>query len=90
MTPKLRFPQYNTAKDYCAYDFSDLFEFGSGKNIKQSEASKEFKIPCVRYGELYHMYSEVIDEVINRTNLDPNELRYSFGDEILLSKMKMI
>ena len=84
MIPKLRFPQYSTATDYCVYDFSDLFEFSSGKNIKQSEASKEFKIPCVRYGELYHMYSEVIDEVINRTNLDPIELRYSFGDEILL------
>jgi type I restriction enzyme, S subunit len=84
MIPKLRFPQYNRATDYCVYDFSDLFEFSSGKNIKQSEASKEFKIPCVRYGELYHMYSEVIDEVINRTDLDPIELRYSFGDEILL------
>ncbi len=30
------------------------------------------------------MYGEVIDEVVNRTDLDPSELLFSHGDEILL------
>ena len=47
-------------KDWEEYLFSDIFIFSTGKNIKQNEASVEFKIPCVRYGELYHMYNEVI------------------------------
>lgn len=84
MIPKLRLREFYNAAGYTVYDFSDLFEFSSGKNIKQNEASKEFKTPCVRYGELYHMYSEVIDDVINRTNLESVELRFSLGDEILL------
>ncbi len=64
--------------------FYNVFNFTTGKNIKQKEASPEFNIPCVRYGELYHMYSEVIYKIINKTNLDKSELLFSKGDEILL------
>ena len=71
-------------KDWEEYVFEDLFVFSTGKNIKQDEASTKFDIPCVRYGELYHMYNEVITTVINRTNLDALELLFSNGDEILL------
>ena len=63
---------------------SDLCDFSTGKNIKQREASPNYKIPCVRYGELYHLYTEVINEVINKTNLDRSQLKFSLGNEILL------
>ena len=66
------------------YLFDDIFVFTTGKNIKQDEASIKFNIPCVRYGELYHMYKEVITKVINKTNLDKSELLFSKGNEILL------
>lgn len=79
---QLRFPEFTDT--YKKHSFSDIFLFSTGKNIKQSEASPEFEIPCVRYGELYHMYNEVITEVINKTNLDKSELVFSKGDEILL------
>ncbi|AYN69067.1 restriction endonuclease subunit S [Euzebyella marina] len=82
LVPKLRFPKfYNEWKKII---FEDLFTFSTGKNIKQSEASPDFEIPCVRYGELYHLYSEVITSVINKTNLERSELLFSKGDEILL------
>ena len=64
--------------------FMDIFEFSTGKNIKQAEASPGFVTPCIRYGELYHMYNEVITTIINRTNIDESELKFSDGDEILL------
>lgn len=64
--------------------FEEIFLFSTGKNIKQNEASPDFETPCVRYGELYHMYDEVIKEVFNKTNLDKSELLFSEGDEILL------
>lgn len=83
MTPELRFSEYREDV-FTIYSFDDLFNFSTGKNIKQNEASPEFETPCVRYGELYHMYNEVISEVINKTNLNRDELLFSDGDEILL------
>ena len=82
----MRFPgfQEELYSSYKKHFFKDIFHFSTGKNIKQNEASPEFEIPCVRYGELYYMYNEVIKEVINRTNLDKSELLLSIGDEILL------
>jgi type I restriction enzyme, S subunit len=85
--PKLRFPEFNGESRYSTYKkyfFKDIFLFSTGKNIKQSEASPDFETPCIRYGELYYMYAEVIYDIINRTNLDKSELLFSNGDEILL------
>ncbi|MBL1278778.1 MAG: restriction endonuclease subunit S [Fluviicola sp.] len=80
--PELRFKEFDGG--VIEYLFNDVFHFSTGKNIKQKEASPEFETPCVRYGELYHMYREVIYDVINKTNLDESELLFSRGDEILL------
>ncbi|MDP3023425.1 MAG: restriction endonuclease subunit S [Sulfuricurvum sp.] len=80
--PKLRFPEFSGGWEIKKFD--EIFTFSTGKNIKQNEASSEFETPCVRYGELYHMYDEVISKIINRTNLDKSELLFSQGNEILL------
>ncbi|GAA4466876.1 restriction endonuclease subunit S [Nemorincola caseinilytica] len=82
--PNLRFPEFAGKQNFKKHLFKDIFVFSTGKNIKQSEASSEFEIPCVRYGELYHMYGEIITEVINKTNLNRSELLFSEGDEILI------
>jgi type I restriction enzyme S subunit len=84
LVPKLRFAEFEGKYNYKKYSFKDVFLFSTGKNIKQSQASPDFEIPCVRYGELYHMYNEVIYEVINKTNLNRSELLFSKGNEILL------
>ena len=84
LVPKLRFKEFEKIGAYAKFFFSELFLFSTGKNIKQNEASIEFETPCVRYGELYHMYNEVIHKVFNRTNLDKSELLFSKGDEILI------
>ena len=80
--PRLRFPEFEG--EYRQYSFEDLFLFSTGKNIKQNEASPEYETPCVRYGELYHLYNEIISEVVNKTNLDKSDLTFSIGNEILL------
>jgi type I restriction enzyme S subunit len=82
--PKLRLTEFSDSKAYLQYKFEDVFEFSSGKSIKQNEASPEFDTPCVRYGELYHMYGEVIKKTINSTSLEHSELTFSCGNEILL------
>ena len=68
----MRFPGFSG--NYKKHSFENLFNFTTGKNIKQSEVSPEFETPCIRYGELYHMYNEVIYKVFNKTNLDKSEL----------------
>jgi type I restriction enzyme S subunit len=82
LSPKLRFKEFNG--EWEEKIFENIFSFSTGKNIKQNEASLEFEIPCVRYGELYHMYDEVISKIINRTSLDKSDLLFSQGNEILL------
>ncbi|EIZ4626853.1 restriction endonuclease subunit S [Vibrio vulnificus] len=82
--PKLRLSEFSDSNTYCLHKFDDMFSFSSGKNIKQNESSPEFSTPCVRYGELYHMYGEVITKTINKTNLEHSELTFSVGNEILL------
>lgn len=83
--PKLRFKEFSGKNDDLKeYTFEDIFSFSTGKNIKQNEASPDFDIPCVRYGELYHMYGEVISTVYNKTNLAKSELLFSNGNEILM------
>lgn len=80
--PEIRFKGFG--EDWEKKNLGDICLFSSGKNIKQNEASPEFETPCVRYGELYHLYNEVITKVVNKTNLDKSELLFSDGDEILL------
>lgn len=85
--PKLRFPEFQIKRiegSFKKFFFKEIFSFTTGKNIKQNEASPDFETPCVRYGELYYMYKEIILKVINKTNLDKSELLLSKGDEILL------
>lgn len=82
MIPKLRFPEFTD--EWHTKSFDHLFIFSTGKNIKQDEASPSFETPCVRYGELYHLYNEIIDKVVNYTNIPRSELTFSKGDEILL------
>ncbi|HFD32313.1 MAG TPA: restriction endonuclease subunit S [Gammaproteobacteria bacterium] len=80
--PELRFSGFS--ENYINHLFENIFLFSTGKNIKQNEASPEYKTPCVRYGELYHLYDEVITQVVNKTNLNESELTFSEGNEILL------
>lgn len=84
--PTLRFPEFDSDQNrgLPLKKFSQLFAFSSGKNIKQGEASPDYNTPCVRYGELYHLYGEVITKIINKTNLPRSELKFSEGNEILL------
>ncbi len=86
LVPELRFSEFSSSENNLlkTYNFNKIFLFSTGKNIKQGEASPSFETPCVRYGELYHMYNEVIKEIINRTNIDKSELCFSEGNEILL------
>ena len=61
----------------------DIVTFSKGKCISKNDISEE-GIECVRYGELYTNYSEIIENIDSKTDLDENNLILSEKDDILI------
>lgn len=61
----------------------DIATFSKGKGISKKDIS-ENGIPCIRYGELYTTYNEIIDNVYSRTNLDEKDLVLSEKNDIII------
>jgi type I restriction enzyme S subunit len=62
----------------------DIALFSKGKGISKSDIVENGLIECIRYGELYTNYNEVILNIISKTNIDKNDLILSkYGDIII-------
>ncbi|WP_139839277.1 restriction endonuclease subunit S, partial [Christiangramia flava] len=62
----------------------DIAVFKKGKGISKNDISIEGKTDCIRYGELYTYYDEVIEDVISTTNLNPDNLILSEENDIII------
>jgi len=60
--PHLRFPQFD-GKWLCNR-LEDIATFSKGKGISKEDISDSGSINCIRYGELYTIYGEVIKELV--------------------------
>ena len=58
-------------------------DFYKGKGISKDDIS-ENGISCIRYGELYTTYSEKIDKIYSKTNLNTDELFLSKCNDIII------
>ena len=65
----------------------DVGHFYYGKSAPKFSLSPDAPTPCVRYGELYSTYDIIIDEVMSKTNIDPSQLKFSKGGEILVPRV---
>ena len=81
MTPKLRFNGFTD--DWEEVTLNDIANFSKGKGISKNDISNE-GIECVRYGELYTNYSEIIKNIGSKTDLDKNNLVLSEKEDILI------
>ena len=82
--PPLRFPEY---RDAGAWEVKLLGEIGAiakGKGISKSDIKPDGTFPCIRYGELYTIYGEVIREVASFTDADPGNLVLSDENDVIL------
>ena len=61
----------------------DITVFSKGKLISKEDIS-EIGIECIRYGELYTTYNEVINNIISKTNLDISNLVLSEENDIII------
>ena len=81
LAPNLRFSGFDG--EWNETTLSDIATFSKGKGISKKDISDD-GIECVRYGELYTKYTEMIYNVDSKTNLDENELQLSEKYDILI------
>ncbi|WP_304131497.1 restriction endonuclease subunit S [Mesonia mobilis] len=65
----------------------DFGYFYYGKSAPKFSLSEDAPTPCVRYGELYSTYKEVITEIKSYTNIEPKNLKFSKGGEVLVPRV---
>lgn len=58
--------------------------FLKGKNISKSDIVPNGHTPCIRYGELYTHYDEVITTIQSSTNLEPKFLHLSKKNDVII------
>ncbi|WP_289293934.1 restriction endonuclease subunit S [Romboutsia ilealis] len=80
-TPKLRFKEFSG--DWEEKKLGTLGQFLKGSILSKADLSEEGK-PCVLYGELYTKYSEVIKNVISKTNLENDKLVLGKKNDVLI------
>ena len=83
--PQLRFPEFTDA--WKQRKFEDWGTFYYGKSCPKWSIDENAKTPCVRYGELYTKFGNKIDKVFSYTNIEPENLRFSTGKEVLIPRV---
>jgi type I restriction enzyme, S subunit len=84
LTPKLRFPEFRDAAGWEEKRLGDVASFLKGKGISKAEIAANGLHPCIRYGELYTRYGEVIDEVFSRTDTVEADLFFSRSNDVII------
>ncbi len=84
VTPRLRFPEFRDAGPWEVMRLGDIGTISKGKGISKSDIKPDGTLPCVRYGELYALYGEVIREVASSTHADPAGLVLSEQNDVII------
>lgn len=82
--PDYRFSEFKNDGEWqngCLGDFASFFK---GKGISKSEVSDDGNIPCIRYGELYTRYHEMVKDVKSHTVLSPENLFFSQKNDVII------
>ncbi len=83
---QLRF-KADDGSEFGEWDETTLGEIGiflKGKGIPKADIVENGLTPCIRYGELYTLYGEVISKVISATNVEIQNLVLSKANDVLI------
>ena len=80
--PSLRFPEFSD--EWEDKKLGDIAKFSKGKGISKSDISTDGINECIRYGELYTRYGEVIKQVYSRTNIEVNKSVVSEANDVII------
>ena len=80
--PKLRFKEFNG--DWKQETLKNLATFSKGKGISKVDISEDGMNSCIRYGELYTTYGQVIDHIQSKTNVSKSECVLSKAGDVII------
>jgi len=80
--PKLRFPGFSGIWE--EKKLAEVADFLKGKGISKEEISEDGINKCIRYGELYTEYKEIIKDVKSKTNVLKKDSLESEKDDVLI------
>lgn len=80
--PKLRFKEFNG--DWKQEALKSLATFSKGKGISKADISEDGINSCIRYGELYTTYGQVIDHIQSKTNVSKSECVLSKAGDVII------
>jgi len=80
--PELRFKEFSG--EWEEKKLGDIATFSKGKGISKSDIISNGNLECIRYGELYTTYNEIIKQVKSKTNLDKNDLVLSDYNDVII------
>lgn len=82
----LRFtrPDGTAFPDWEEKTLGSVAEFSKGKGVSKTDISSTGATPCIRYGELYTEYGEVIENVVSRTTEPIEDLYFSIENDVLI------
>ena len=82
--PSLRFPTFENDGEWKTKKLGEIADFYKGKGISKTETSEKGRTPCIRYGELYTYYKEIIKEIKSFTDIPTDELFLSKANDIVI------
>ncbi|WAT15645.1 restriction endonuclease subunit S [Xanthomonas fragariae] len=80
--PMLRFPSFSG--EWEKKRIGEVVEIYKGKGIAKGDVSSDGVHQCIRYGELYTVYEEVITNVLSRTSLPSSSLFFSEPYDVII------
>ncbi|MEE9406548.1 MAG: restriction endonuclease subunit S [Polaribacter sp.] len=80
--PNLRFPEFDGK--WMEKRLGSIATFSKGKGISKSDIASDGILECIRYGQLYTDYSEVINKIISKTNIDKDNLVLSRAGDVII------
>jgi type I restriction enzyme S subunit len=84
LVPKLRFPEFYESGEWTLTNFVNIADFYKGKNISKADIDQQGKTLCIRYGELYTHFNEIINTIHSRTNIPTSELFLSIKNDVII------
>lgn len=82
--PRLRFPEFRKEPEWKQNKLKNISSILKGKGISKADITPDGLQPCIRYGELYTSYGEVIKTVISKTNIPASELFLSKANDVII------
>lgn len=78
----MRFPEFEG--EWEVKKLGEIAMFSKGKGISKSDIEENGITECIRYGELYTHYKEVINEIKSKTNVNTSTLVLSEKNDVII------